>query len=308
MRTVFLFGAGASYGAGGVWPDAPPLMGGLYGALAREYARTWGGLPTSVRTEFARDFEGAMAHLWASPDLSRLVPGLMRDIGGFFARFRVRRSEDNAYRRLITLLRAAGRLDATALATLNYECVLEIATVQAGSCVSYFGDVPTVGATAILKLHGSCNFIPDARQVQTASGLAPDAIVFGSGLTMDPRLVAVPSEEAAAYCASDTPFYPAMAVITDGKPIQIGLTAIRELQAQWRELVRQASVLAVVGVRPNPQDTHIWDVIAQAECPVLYVGDVAAFEHWASTHRAGKDSQALGEYFAPCVGALVDAL
>ena len=31
---VILFGAGASYGAGGIWPRRPPLAKDLYGELA----------------------------------------------------------------------------------------------------------------------------------------------------------------------------------------------------------------------------------------------------------------------------------
>jgi hypothetical protein len=39
---VILFGAGASYGAGHVLPQVPPLGPNLYDALAAQYPDKWG--------------------------------------------------------------------------------------------------------------------------------------------------------------------------------------------------------------------------------------------------------------------------
>src|SRR5712691_816545 len=56
---VFLFGAGASFGATHVSPYPPPLSQHLYDELAKAFPKTWGRF-ASIADEFRRDFEAAM--------------------------------------------------------------------------------------------------------------------------------------------------------------------------------------------------------------------------------------------------------
>jgi hypothetical protein len=59
VKSVVLFGAGASHGCGGIVPYPPPLGGGLYADLARHYP-DWRGMPADLKRQFEDDFEQGM--------------------------------------------------------------------------------------------------------------------------------------------------------------------------------------------------------------------------------------------------------
>ena len=62
--TVILFGAGASYGAGHIQPEAPPLGEGLYEALATHYPNEWCSQSQLEKwaDKFRDDFEQTMSN------------------------------------------------------------------------------------------------------------------------------------------------------------------------------------------------------------------------------------------------------
>jgi len=89
---VILFGAGASYGAGHVLPQATPLGADLYDALAVQYPREWGSashLGKMWGTQFRADFERTMGEEvlpWVS---SLTLLEWHRRVAEFFARYRL---------------------------------------------------------------------------------------------------------------------------------------------------------------------------------------------------------------------------
>lgn len=87
---VILFGAGASYGAGHVLPEAPPLGEKLYNALATQYPNEWGSGSQLGKwaDKFRHDFEQTMFDevLPRVPSLSLLE--WHRPVAAFFARYR----------------------------------------------------------------------------------------------------------------------------------------------------------------------------------------------------------------------------
>jgi len=58
-ETVFLFGAGASKGAGHIEPGCPPVMNGIYDELAKTFPAEWGaGTHLAVHaSKFRENFE-----------------------------------------------------------------------------------------------------------------------------------------------------------------------------------------------------------------------------------------------------------
>jgi hypothetical protein len=81
-KTVVLFGAGASYGAGGIQPSTPPLGRDLFDELARQYSRSWGSLAQNVRSLFEdHGFEAGMEWVWQN--LRRAPPVLHKYMGHF---------------------------------------------------------------------------------------------------------------------------------------------------------------------------------------------------------------------------------
>jgi hypothetical protein len=92
-RIAFLFGAGASTGAGDVDPFPPPLGGGLYDELLSQFPETWGALADDEKSVLGgggEGFEAGMKLLWEKYD-ERAWRALI-DMGIYFSRFRPTRS------------------------------------------------------------------------------------------------------------------------------------------------------------------------------------------------------------------------
>src|SRR5450755_4717247 len=83
MGSVFLMGAGASFGSGPCDPYRPPLGRDLFAALRAE-----GGIAATFPDNLARefdDFEAGMAMLWDTRNRD-LIP-FLRQMGYYFVRF-----------------------------------------------------------------------------------------------------------------------------------------------------------------------------------------------------------------------------
>ena len=135
---VFLFGAGASYGAGPTIPENPPLGPDLFEALAKQYWH-WEDLRTrDWMSIFASDFEQGMGRLWKiateKDNIHAFVAVLVRDMARFFSAFEPR--VGNAYLQLVEALEAKRKIDGTIVSTLNYECMLESALSARGGNAS----------------------------------------------------------------------------------------------------------------------------------------------------------------------------
>jgi hypothetical protein len=89
---VILFGAGASYGAGHVLPQAPPLGANLYDALAAQYPKEWGPeshLGKMWAVQLGKDFERTR-YEEVLPRVSSLsLIEWHRPVAAFFARYRL---------------------------------------------------------------------------------------------------------------------------------------------------------------------------------------------------------------------------
>jgi hypothetical protein len=193
-KTVVLFGAGASYGASGIQPSAPPLGGSLFEEVARLYPRSWGSFVPPVRSLFETEgFEAGMEWVWRN--LRQAPQVLQKDLGHFFCRFCIADPDANAY---VCLLRgiAAQSAEAVMLATLNYEMVLEDAVSIAGLPWNY-GDVLSLGSRVLIaKPHGSCNFISKGIQAHNQAGV----VRLGTGIVVDAGLKVLWRQEALAHC------------------------------------------------------------------------------------------------------------
>jgi hypothetical protein len=61
------------------------------------------------------------------------------------------------------------------------------------------------------------------------------------------------------------------------------------LQKDWGARILTAQQVALVGVRPYPDDTHVWEPLAATPARICCIGDRSAFEKWH------KDSGRVGE-------------
>lgn len=146
---LILFGAGASYGSDAA--GVPPLSTSLIDHLVESNPKSWGNVPKDWQGRFREDFEEAMR------EFAEVYPHglsvLQRAMAAYFFGFQPR--ESNLY--LSPANRIAGSNWSGALASLNYERLLELSLIQAG--LHPVGGRPAKGPPEIeLCLpHGCCH-------------------------------------------------------------------------------------------------------------------------------------------------------
>ena len=59
----------------------------------------------------------------------------------------------------------------------------------------------------------------------------------------------------------------------------------------------QADLAIVIGVRPNIDDKHIWDVLAKMEGDIALVGNEEECKDWLAKHRNIENDKWLGNRF-----------
>jgi hypothetical protein len=297
VSSLFLFGAGASAYSGECYPKQPPLGKDLFQEL-----QCAGGVASTVDRELAEqfsDFERGMAAFRVKRDID--TTEFLRDMARYFAVFEP--GEDNYY---VTLIRriVAAREVAT-FATLNYDLLIEHATAMAGWQVAYHA-APPPGNLCVLKLHGSCNFLPEL------GNRAIRGIKFQAGnagcIVNAPIYPASSAAEVFEFCAREDSIAPALALYAPGKAILYCRDAVLELQAMWRHEVKRARRIFIVGVRPNPEDAHVWQPLARGKTPIWYVGpEWKMMADWVADEKRTQVFHA-GEDFGDCVPTILSKL
>lgn len=295
---IFLFGAGASHGAGDILPEAPPLGLQLYGELARIYPGSWGSLPREVCEALKANFEDGMQVIYDR--MSVLIPELMRQMAIYFIQFRPA-SGQTLYCRLIEHIRELGLLDRVLFSTLNYECVLEFSLLRKGISIDYFGLPAADVSVPVWKLHGSCNMF--------ATGVtATPGVTYTAGAKFEGGLEGIlDSSEAIGRWLYGTALAPAMCLYMRGKPLAISPAAVSRLQSMWFEALQESTVIFCVGVNPNAEDKHVWEPIASSPGQLYFIGGAAAFDGWTRQHRPNR-SKLLGSRFETGIGNIIRSL
>lgn len=270
MSTVFLFGAGASAFSGPCIPKNPPLGSALFAELMRD-----GGIAATVSPALAnqfKDFEKGMAEFASQRPTD--TTEFQRDMARYFARFEPLLG--NFYTQLISHLIKVR--ESVVLATTNYELLIEIAIDQAGFLTSY-AVPPSPDNFSVLKLHGSCNFLPDVppdqfRGVKFSLGPAAKAI-------LDAGIRPANTREVIDFCDTQDSLAPALALYMKDKQVLFAPKFVEEQQRAWRESVKKADRIFVIGCRCNPSDSHIWFPLQKSKSHLWYVGpDPKPFDDW----------------------------
>lgn len=276
MSTLFLFGAGASRFSGECDPYPPPLGPDLFkdlqaaGGVAAHLDPSW-------TTAFAHNFEEAMLEFARTREHE--LSQFLRDIALYFVAFAP--GPKNLYVRLLEAIPKKRRRFAV-FATLNYELLLELAANNLGYAVSYHLPPIAKDNIAILKPHGSCNFLPDlgGHKIRgitfETAGLARTAV--------EAPVKAANRDEVRQFCLHEDSIAPALAIYAPGKQVFYSNEFVQDQQRQFEHAVLNTSRIYVAGVRVNPGDAHIWGPLANARAPMFYVGpDSAPFYDWAES-------------------------
>jgi hypothetical protein len=284
---VFLFGAGASFGAGGIWPENPPLGYQLFDDLEQMYPGSWGRLPTKFKEVFRDNFEDGMGLVYSN--LGFLISKLMRDMAVYFIQFRPVPGK-SLYCKLIKFLAQKNLLESTLFSTLNYECILEYSLTHQHKKISYPYVNGDENSIPILKLHGSCNMF--------CSGIeASQGIIYGTSVNFDGGLKPLPDKDKVIeHCLVKSGLAPVMCLFMKGKPLQISPSSIKDIQNEWKEQIFSAKAVFCIGVNPLPEDSHIWDCLATTKAVLNFIGDKGRFDGWVAKYRQHK-SQFIAHYF-----------
>ena len=282
---VFLFGAGASYGAGGILPENPPLGFQLYDDLEKIYPGSWGSLPSEFIDTFKTNFEDGMGLVYNN--FGHTISQLMREMAIYFIQFRPY-SGRSLYCKLIQSLKDYNLLQSVLFSTLNYECVFEYSLLEQNLDIDYFNNKND--AIPIWKLHGSCNMFSESLQVG-------QGISYGTGIAFEGGIKAsLDSNEVIEECLVKSGLAPVMCLFMKGKPLQVSPNSIKYIQEEWAKQVLNAKAIFCIGVNPLPEDSHIWDYLSETKATLYFIGDEKNFDEWNSNNRES-ESIFISNYF-----------
>ena len=271
---VILFGAGASYGAGHVLPEAPPLGDKLYNALATRYPNEWGAQShLGIWAEkFRNDFERTMFDevLPRVPSLSLLE--WHRLVATYFARYRLDGSGRDMYSRLLAELKTKGLLGRLTLGSLNYDCLLEQAMVEFGLATDYMlEDTHPDGSISLAKIHGSSNFV-----TEDLFSWRPYLTNAGSLTEWPFTVLPVHGLEDALqrkFSTYQPAFFPVLGMYSQQKPSIVASIKLSRLRNILGQRIIGAMALVLIGLRPTDHDLHLWEPVAKScASKIGYVG------------------------------------
>lgn len=289
---VFLFGAGASKGAGHVDPYCPPVMQHLYEELARSFPEKWGPGSSMDKHEekFRQNFEEAFAEivlrvgkdnfgpLITPPSLSILEAQC--PLALYFSRFVLDSSGLDCYSKLLSRLKDSGKIPHCLFGSINYDCLFEQAALKLGLWSDY--DCIHGESAQVAKLHGSCNFITTELSGQRH-------MLAGQGVHYEVQLNFLPvvNLEATLRCkisGIQPAHLPVMSQVSPGKEDVLAPRRILEIRQKWAIAVSAAATVVIIGVSYNQNDTHIVEAIRKAPAKLLYIGDDESFKAWKAVN------------------------
>jgi len=280
LSTVFLFGAGASYGSGDCTPSPPPLGPSLFSELRKR-----GGVAATVDSTLAatfeeRTFEEGMAEFQKQRPAEVLAFQL--EMARYFAQFEP--GPNCLYRKLVRLLLSTRTR--FSFATLNYDLLIELAANAEGCGIGYPAIQHAAGTVPVFKLHGSVNFwtdIPAQMFSNIGIGVGP-----GRPAIAGPGIRVLTAAEAIARCDTENSICPVMAIYVKDKWVPISPDALKPHARLWCSPLSAARYVYVIGVRVNQDDRHIWEPLASCKGELFYAGrerDGQEFLKWAEKNR-----------------------
>lgn len=270
-NVMFIFGAGASYGSGDVWPEPPPVGQRLFSELQKIPNSVAAGLEPDLAQLFSEKFEDGMAAFAKRCESN--VGTFQGELAKYLLRFRP--GGRNAYRTLLNLVLQYGVKPI--FVTTNYDLILDRVILSSGLGL-WYGPVPTEAhGVPLLKVHGSCNFLPHS------PGWDIQAVHFENCDTHfeGPIRAARSAKEVMQFVAKNTVLAPVLAIYAASKHVYQCPRAIRHLQDSYKRHIETVDRVYVIGLRVNPLDTHIWSPLADSDVPLSWVGfEGDEFQAW----------------------------
>lgn len=284
VKILLLFGAGASYGSGGI-KDVPPLGKDLFNKLKNNFPKSWSRIPPEFSKKFKENFEIGMELVYDNQDKIDYIAELLKDLAIFFSRFKIDYPNENLYCKLFNKYKSEIEKNEILISTINYECLIESAIATFNPSIKYWGDGDGI---EILKIHGSCNIIPLGL---TGKG----KYIPNKGVTEGPLQTVSP--ETVEFKLDNIPAPPAMSLYARGKIVITRPSVIKRIQEKFQSSTNLVKLMAIIGVNPNPDDNHIWDYIKETNSKIILIANKDNCIKWLKENRANKDSIFLSNKF-----------
>jgi len=282
-KVIILCGAGASKGSGGL-NKLPPLGGELF----QEFPKSWGSVPLGLSIYFDGHFEDGMEKILASGKYD--IGILQKDMAIYFSKFVINDFNKNLYFNIINNYPHYFDSYEMIFATINYDCLIEEAGLKLSMEPAYFRDDARL---RILKIHGSCNFILN-QITGTNVGLrgrvpfieAPIRPIHPSRVEKAMKTLAFP---------------PAMTLYSKGKDIIVCPNQLHDIAKEFQNAVSKARLIVIIGIKPNPSDTHIWDPLGKTNARLVMVGNKNECEKWIKNYRGNLNDQWVSDRFSTAI-------
>jgi len=301
MASLFLFGAGASTFGGPCSPEPPPLGQDLFAAL-QKVSKVAASITGNLALAFQASFEVGMDKFWLERNVD--VAELLRDMAVFFAQFEP--LDGNLYREVLSILKSMGRK--AVLVTTNYDLLIERAVQLSGLKLAYATFPVPKDNVPVLKIHGSCNFLPDMRP-HSIRGVKFDLSETSNSQVLDCTVrIGKNAQEVYEFCQVEDSIAPALAMYHPQKHAIFCKWFITKQQEAWHKALTKASRVFVIGLRVHQIDTHIWGALESGDVPLWYVGrEPEEFLGWARESKRG-NARVLAETFAEAIPKLAKRL
>jgi len=154
-------------------------------------------------------------------------------------------------------------------ATTNYDLLIEHVICRSGLLITYGGLPAAPRYIPIIKLHGSCNFLPDMDN-GAIRGIGFDLSQAGDASVLDaPIRVVQTTREIFDFCRLEDAIAPALAMYHPSKRVLYCRSFVQYQQATFLSSVHSASRIYVIGLRVHTIDEHIWQPLATSKTPLF---------------------------------------
>jgi len=276
----------------------------LFKKLKLDFKNSWGLL----NNEEFNEFEVGMGKIWDTK--SQIVPLLMRDLAKYFLKFHVNYPNENLYYKLLDNIIKLNLLNQSFFSALNYDCIFEEIIRFLGYEVNYFSEMPKTDKEIVFwKLHGSSNFIPsNSKESNIKIDIKNQFVKYSKYASFNPDIKGVNTNDAIDFCNSDTALYPSMCIYCKGKPLQISSYLKETLINLWQRKVITSKYIIIIGIKPHPDDKHIWDPLIKTQAKLLFIGNKEKFEDWMKEYKPKANYKILSNRFEDGLPKLIKYL
>lgn len=141
------------------------------------------------------------------------------------------------------------------------------------------------GNVSVLKIHGSCNFLPDLLPGVITKCVFNVSHHEGASELDAPIKIAQSRREILDFCASQDSIAPAIAMYHASKRVSFCRQFLEQQITAFESSIKSAARIYVIGLKVHVIDEHIWRPLASSRAPLFYVGgEPDRFREWARTN------------------------